>query len=64
MQRADTTYSALLEEFRALSIARARDNAPVAKQQKELVERLTGSLERCPPGQAKAGCENATANAR
>jgi len=58
VQRADPTYSALLEEFRALSISRARDNAPVAKQQKELVERLTGSLERCPPGQAKVGCEN------
>ena len=53
------TYSALLDEFRALSIARARENAPVAKQQKELVERLTGSLERCPPGQKKAGCEGA-----
>ena len=52
------TYNPLLEEFRALSIARAKDNAPVAKQQKELVERLTGSLERCPPGQAKAGCES------
>jgi hypothetical protein len=36
-----------------------RENAPVAKQQKELVERLTGSLEKCPPGQAKAGCEGA-----
>jgi CHAT domain-containing protein len=59
VQRADTTYSALLEEFRALSISRARDNAPVAKQQRELVERLTASLERCPSGQAKAGCENA-----
>jgi CHAT domain-containing protein len=59
VQRADATYSALLDEFRALSIARARENAPVAKQQKELVERLTGSLERCPPGQTKAGCEGA-----
>ena len=58
VQRADATYSTLLEEFRALSIARAKDNAPVARQQKELVERLTGSLERCPPGQAKAGCES------
>jgi CHAT domain-containing protein/tetratricopeptide (TPR) repeat protein len=59
VQRADRAYSALLDEFRALSIARAKQNAPVAKQQKELIERLTGSLERCPPGQAKAGCENA-----
>jgi CHAT domain-containing protein len=58
VQRADPSYSTLLDEFRALSITRAKENAPVARQQKELIERLTGSLERCPPGQAKAGCEN------
>jgi CHAT domain-containing protein len=59
VQKADATYSALAEEFRARSIARHRDNAPVAKQQKALVEKMTSSLDRCPPGQKKAGCEGA-----
>ena len=57
VQKADPTYSALLEEFRALSLARGRDNAPVAKRQTELVQQLTGLLQRCPPGQKRTGCE-------
>jgi tetratricopeptide (TPR) repeat protein len=57
VQRADRNYSALLEEFRALSIARSKDNAPFVKQQQALVEQMTALLERCPPGQKKAGCE-------
>ena len=52
------TYSAAAGRVPRASIARASDNAPVAKRQKELVQQLTGSLERCPPGQKKAGCEN------
>jgi CHAT domain-containing protein/Tfp pilus assembly protein PilF len=57
VQKADLAYSALLDEFRALSLARSRDNAPALKKQTELVQQLTGLLERCPPGQKKAGCE-------
>lgn len=57
VQRADPAYSTALDEFRALSIARGRDNAPVAKRQTQLVQQLTGLLQRCPPGQKKAGCE-------
>ena len=57
VQRADPTYSALLEEFRAASIARGRDQAPAIKRQRELVEQLQAALQRCPPGQKKAGCE-------
>jgi CHAT domain-containing protein/tetratricopeptide (TPR) repeat protein len=57
VQKADATYSALLDEFRALSLARSRDNAPATRRQTELVQQLTGLLERCPPGQKKTGCE-------
>jgi len=59
VQQADPVYKALADEFRQLSLARARDNAPVEKQQTALVERMTASLDRCPPGQKKAGCEGA-----
>ena len=58
-QRADPAYSALLEEFRADSIARSRDQAPTVKRQKELVERLQALSQRCPTGGKKAGCEAA-----
>src|SRR5262249_40017907 len=44
VQRADPTYSALLEEFRAASIARGRDQAPAVKRQRELVEQLTAHM--------------------
>jgi CHAT domain-containing protein/tetratricopeptide (TPR) repeat protein len=56
-QRADPAYSALLEEFRAASIARSRDQAPTAKRQKELVEKLQALSQRCPTGDKKTGCE-------
>src|SRR5215468_5110254 len=58
-QRADPVYNTLLEEFRAASIARSRDQAPTAKRQKELVERLQALPQRCPTGDKKAGCEAA-----
>lgn len=57
VQKADATYSGLLDEFRTLNLARSRDNAPALKKQTELVHQLTGLLDRCPPGQKKAGCE-------
>lgn len=57
VQRADPAYSKLLDEFRAGSIARNRDQAPAIKRQRELVDQLTGLLQRCPPGQKTAGCE-------
>jgi CHAT domain-containing protein len=57
--RADPTYSALLEAFRAASISRSRDAAPSFKRQRELVAQLTALLQRCPPGQRKEGCETA-----
>ena len=57
VQRGDAAYSAALDAFRAASIARSRDQAPSIKRQKELVEQLTSLLQRCPPGQGKAGCE-------
>lgn len=59
VQRGDARYSALLDEFRAASIARSRDQAPTIKRQQELVGRMTALLERCPPGQKKAGCDAA-----
>lgn len=59
VQMASTAYSAALDEFRAASIARNRDQAPTIKRQTELVQRMTALLDQCPPGQTKAGCENA-----
>jgi CHAT domain-containing protein/tetratricopeptide (TPR) repeat protein len=58
-QRADPTYSALLEEFRAASIARNRDQAPTVKRQRELVEKMQALSQRCPTGAKKVGCEAA-----
>lgn len=57
VQRKDATYAALLERFRADSIAQSRDNAPTIKRQTELVALLQAHLAKCPPGQKKAGCE-------
>ena len=57
VQRAHPAYSALLEEFRAASIARNRDQAPTIKRQTQLVQQLTALMQRCPPGQQKAGCD-------
>jgi CHAT domain-containing protein/tetratricopeptide (TPR) repeat protein len=59
VQKADRAYSKALEEFRAASIARNRDQAPTVKRQTELVRRLTALMERCPPAQRKTGCEDA-----
>ncbi len=59
VQRADRTYSELLERFRQASIAQGRDNAPAVKRQTELVAELQQLLARCPAGQKKAGCEKA-----
>ena len=59
VQRGDRAYSAELEAFRAASIARNRDQAPTIKRQRELVEQLNALLQRCPPGESKAGCEKA-----
>jgi len=59
VQKADRAYSKALDEFRAASIARNRDQAPTVKRQTELVRRLTTLIEQCPPAQRKAGCEDA-----
>ena len=59
VQKANPVYSSALEEFRAASIARGRDQAPTVKRQTELVQRMTALLEQCPPGQKKAGCDTA-----
>ncbi|MGA7323875.1 MAG: CHAT domain-containing tetratricopeptide repeat protein, partial [Rhodomicrobium sp.] len=57
VQQADLSYRETLEVFRATSIARSRDNAPVLKRQKELIERLQDELKRCPAGARNNGCE-------
>jgi CHAT domain-containing protein len=59
VQKADRAYSKALEEFRAASIARSRDQAPTVKRQTELVRRLTTLIEQCPPARRKGGCEDA-----
>jgi tetratricopeptide (TPR) repeat protein len=59
VQTANPAYRTALDEFRAASIARNRDQAPNIKRQTELVQRMTALLDQCPPGQKKAGCENA-----
>jgi CHAT domain-containing protein/tetratricopeptide (TPR) repeat protein len=59
VQKADPVYSRALDEFRAASIARNRDQAPTVKRQTELVRRLTALTEQCPPAQRKAGCDDA-----
>jgi CHAT domain-containing protein len=59
VQKADRAYNNALEEFRAASIARNRDQAPTVKRQTELVRRLTALMGQCPPAQRKTGCEDA-----
>jgi CHAT domain-containing protein len=61
VQRQDARYSAVQEEFRAASLARGKATAPTVKRQTELVQRLTGLMQQCPPGQKKAGCEGSEA---
>jgi CHAT domain-containing protein len=57
VQKANPAYSAAAAEFRAVSIASSRDQAPTFKRQTELVQQLTALLDRCPAEQKKAGCE-------
>ncbi len=58
IQREDKVYSQLLDQFRAASIEQGKWNAPFIKRQRELIAQLQDELKRCPPGQAKPGCEN------
>lgn len=55
-QRASPEFMARQEEFRAASIARGRDQAPLIRRQTELVQELQAILARCPPGQKRAQC--------
>jgi CHAT domain-containing protein len=55
VQRGNAAYGAALDEFRAASAASARD--PAAVRQRELARQFQEHLQRCPPGQKKAGCE-------
>jgi CHAT domain-containing protein len=55
VQRANPAYSAALDEFRAASAASARD--PAAIRQRGLARQFQDSLQRCPQGDKKAGCE-------
>jgi tetratricopeptide (TPR) repeat protein len=56
VQRVDKTYSALSDKFRALSIARNRDNAPAIHRQMALAEKLRTLLQRCPTAQTTGDC--------
>lgn len=55
VQRANPAYMAAQEEFRAASIANAKD--PAALRQRDLARQFQALLQRCPPGQKTAGCE-------
>jgi CHAT domain-containing protein/tetratricopeptide (TPR) repeat protein len=61
VQRQDARYSDVAEEFRTASLARGKATAPTVKRQTELVQQLTALMQRCPPGQKKAGCEGSEA---
>ena len=56
IQQADPAYRETLDAFRAVSLARSKDNAPIMKRQRELVERLQALLKRCAAASAP-GCE-------
>ncbi len=56
IQQADRDYRETLDAFRAVSLAHSKDNAPIMKRQRELVERLQGLMKRCALA-AAAGCE-------
>ena len=58
VQRAHPAFMTLQEEFRAASIARARDQAPAIKRQTELVQELQAIMARCPPAGARIDCRN------
>ena len=56
IQQADRAYRETLDAFRAESLARSKDNAPIMKRQRELVERLQALMKRCAAASAP-GCE-------
>ncbi len=56
VQMADPAYSGALEEFKAASIANFRN--PAVKRQRELAQQFQALIQRCPPGQKKAGCDD------
>lgn len=56
VQTADPTYNAALEEFRAASAANFKNTA--VRRQRELAQQFQALLQRCPPGQKKAGCDD------
>ncbi len=58
LQQADPTYRQALETFRAVSLAQSKDNAPVVKRQRQLIERLQDIAKRCAAAGAPS-CENA-----
>jgi CHAT domain-containing protein len=60
VQRANPAYTAALDEFRAASAASARD--PATLRQRDVARQFQDSLQRCPPGQKKAGCETSEAD--
>ena len=51
IQQADPAYRETLDAFRAVSLAQSKDNAPVMKRQRELVERLQALHETLRGGQ-------------
>jgi hypothetical protein len=55
VQRANPAYSAALDEFKAASAASARN--PVTIRQRDVARQFQDSLQRCPQGKKKVGCE-------
>ena len=55
MQRANPAYSASLDEFKAASAASTRN--PVTIRQRDVARQFQDSLQRCPQGKKKVGCE-------
>jgi CHAT domain-containing protein len=56
IQQADPAYRETLDAFEAVSVARAKDNAPIIKRQRELAGRMQALLKRCAAASAP-GCE-------
>ena len=56
VQMADKAYSGALEEFKAASAASTRN--PAVKRQRDLARQFQELIQRCPPGQKKAGCDD------
>jgi CHAT domain-containing protein len=55
LQRGNAAYSAALDEFKAASAASARNPATI--RQRDVARQFQDSLQRCPQGTKKAGCE-------